>query len=122
MKEEFKRSDEALCTAFADWCRENSETVIDKLIVDVSPVANDFLHMLQFEKNEERDTTYKLEDIAKTLAYGVALGYFMKECGENFAQGYVPYEFLSQNADDLVGGKYRGDNIQHITSHLSAEY
>ena len=70
MKEEFKRSNEALCTAFADWCKINSEIVINNLIVDVSPVANDFLHMLQFGKYEERDTTYNLEDIAKTLAYG----------------------------------------------------
>jgi len=46
MKEEFKRSDEALCTAFASWCNENSETVINNLINEVSPVANDFLHML----------------------------------------------------------------------------
>ncbi len=46
MKDEFKRSDEDLCTAFADWCNENSETVINNLIDEVSPVANDFLHML----------------------------------------------------------------------------
>ena len=62
---------------------------------------------------------------------GVALGYFMKESGEKFAQTekneksqevYVPYEFLSQNADDLVGGKYRRGSIQYIVSHLSAGY
>ncbi|MCP3683090.1 MAG: hypothetical protein GY861_10405 [bacterium] len=118
MKEEFKRSDETLCTAFADWCNENSETVINNLLDEVSPIANDFLHMLLFEKIEERDETYSVEDIAKTLAYGVALGYFMKECGEDFiqmdeqndSQGvYVPYQFLSQSADDLVGGKFRKD-------------
>ena len=55
----------------------------------------------------------------------------MKESGEKFAQTekneksqevYVPYEFLSQNADDLVGGKYRRGSIQYIVSHLSAGY
>jgi len=44
----------------------------------------------------------------------------MKECGGNFIprdkqeksqEDYVPYEYLSQNADDLVGGKYREGSI-----------